>query len=70
MVRWANKYEKKMLTLAQIKSFIRKSTCNTEEEIALLLKQAEHSGKLLIEKLHENQERDENIMCKFSAAIG
>ena len=70
MVRWANKYDKKVLTLAQIKKFIRKSTCNSEEEITLLLKQAEHSGKLVIEKLHDNQENDDNIMCKFSAATG
>ena len=67
-MRWANKYDKKVLTLAQIKSFIRKSTCNSEEEISLLLKHAEHSGKMLVEKLHENDPSDESVMCKFSAS--
>ena len=68
LVRWANKYDKKVLTLAQIKAYIRKSTCNTEEEISLLLKHAEHSGKMTVEKLHEKDPSDESVMCKFSAS--
>ena len=42
------------MTMAQIKTYLRKSTRNTEEEISLLLKQAEHSGKMLVEKLNMN----------------
>ena len=68
LVRWANKYDKKVLTMAQIKNYIRKSTNNTEEEIALLLKQAEHSGKMVVEKLQESQESEDGVMCKFSAS--
>ena len=68
LVRWANKYDKKVLTLASIKHYIRKSTQNSEEEIALVLKQAEHSGKLVVEKLSENDPSEESVMCKFSAS--
>ena len=53
------------MTMAQIKTYLRKSTRNTEEEIALLLKQAEHSGKMLVEKLNMNDSSEESIMCKF-----
>ena len=49
----------------EIKNSLRKSTKNSEIEIVLLLKQADHSGKMLVEKLSEN-----DTMCKFSAATG
>ena len=49
LVRWATKYDKKLMTMAQIKTYLRKSTRNNEEEISLLLKHAEHSGKMLVE---------------------
>ena len=65
LVRWANKYDKKLMTMAQIKTYLRKSTRNTEEEISLLLKQAEHSGKMLVEKLNMNDSSEESILCKF-----
>ena len=53
------------MTMAQIKTYLRKSTRNTEEEISLLLKQAEHSGKMLVEKLNMNDSSEASIMCKF-----
>ena len=52
LVRWAARYDKKLMTMAQIKTYLRKSTRNNEEEISLLLKHAEHSGKILVEKLN------------------
>ena len=65
LVRWANKYDKKVLTMSDIKNSLRKTTKNSEEEIALLLKHAEHSGKVVVEKLSDN---DESTMCKFAVA--
>ena len=47
----------------EIKNSLRKTTKNSEEEIALLMKQAEHSGKLVVEKLSDG---DESTMCKFA----
>ena len=54
LVRWANRFDKKVLTLDQIKGFLRKATTNSEEDIELLLKHAEYSGKMAVEKLHDN----------------
>ena len=53
--------------MSEIKNSLRKTTKNTEEQIVLLLKHAEHSGKMVTEQLSEN---DESTMCKFSAATG
>ena len=52
------------ISRAKAKLNLQKSTKHTLEDIELLLKHMEHSGKILVEKVSEDA-TDENTIIKF-----
>lgn len=68
MLKWANKTENQILSEADLKRQLRKSTQHTEDDIILLLAHLKFTGKMAVESLTANDEPDsEQIICKFKS---
>ena len=68
MLKWANKTENQILSEAELKRQLRKSTQHTEDDIILLLAHLKFTGKMAVESLTANDEPDsEQIICKFKS---
>ena len=68
ILRWANKAEISVISEAEFKRHLRKSTHHSEDDILLLISHLKHSGKMAVESIapNETEEESELIMCKFA----
>ena len=68
ILRWANKAEKQIISEAELKRQLRKSTHHTEDDILLLFAHLKYSGKMAVESFtKDSEERDaELVICKFA----
>lgn len=67
IVRWANKSEKQLISEADLKRQLRKSTQHTEEDINLLLVHMRFSGKMASANVGNQETIDsELVLCKFA----
>ena len=64
-VRWAINHHYTLLSRAKAKHHLQTSTNHTFEDIELLLKHLEHSGRVLVEKIGGPTASDENTVIKF-----
>ena len=57
-----------MLSEADLKRQLRKSTQHSEDDILLLLAHLKHSGKMAVESIGKSEENDsELIICKLAS---
>ena len=63
-VRWALTNKLNLISRAKAKLSLQKSTSHTLDDIELLLKHLQHSGRILVEKVSEDA-GDENTIIKF-----
>ena len=63
--RWAFKNQLNLLSLAKAKLNLQSSTQHTLEDIELLLKHLEHSGRVLVQRVGGSDASDENTIIKF-----
>ena len=68
-MRWAVKNQLTTISRAKAKLNLQKSTKHTLEDIELLLKHLEHSGKILVEKVSDDA-TDEATIIKFQTSGG
>ena len=61
---WAAKCDHTIISRAKAKLSLQKSTKHTLDDIELLLKHMEHSGRISVEKISEGA-TDENTIIKF-----
>jgi hypothetical protein len=66
IVRWANKSEKQLISEAELKRQLRKSTQHTEEDINLLLTHLKYSGKMAVANCGSAEVDSDMILCKFA----
>jgi hypothetical protein len=67
ILKWATKCEKQVLSEADLKRQLRKSTQHSEDDILLLLAHLKHSGKMATETISKAEENDaELIICKLA----
>ena len=68
MMKWANKTENQILSEAELKRQLRRSTQHSEDDIVLLLAHLKFTGKMAVENLSASDEPDsEQIICKFKS---
>ena len=64
--RWAIKNQFTLMTRAKVKLCLQNQTKHTLEDIELLLKHLEHSGRIAVGKMNEKSDAsDENLLVKF-----
>lgn len=64
-VRWAFKHELTLQSLAKVKTTLQKQNKHSLQDIDLLVKHLEHSGRVLVEKVSEGSSDDNNTIVKF-----
>lgn len=68
ILKWAAKTERQVLSEADLKRQLRKSTQHSEDDILLLLAHLKHSGKMATESISKGDETDSELtICKLAS---